>query len=74
MKDGAYNLEVHDPKKGRGSLIDHFEGLSGPEAASLMEQNASKALFLRERGTPTEADQEALRRFQIRTGKRLLRT
>jgi hypothetical protein len=53
--------------------MSHYEGLSGAEAVSLMEQHADKALLLRESGKPTEADHDALQRFQLRTGKRLLR-
>lgn len=55
------------------SLPLHFEGLTGAQAALLMEQHADKALLLRESGKPTAADHEALRTFQIRTGKRLVR-
>ena len=73
MTNGAWNLEVHNPAVGRGSLMSNYQGLSGEEAVSLMEQYADKALLLRERGQPTEADHDALRRFQLRTGKRLLR-
>jgi len=73
MMNGAWNLEVHNPAVGRGSLMSHYEGLSGAEAVSLMEQHADKALLLRESGKPTEADHDALQRFQLRTGKRLLR-
>jgi hypothetical protein len=73
MTNGAWNLEVHNPAVGRGSLMYNYHGLSGAEAASLMEQHADKSLLLRERGNPSSADHEALRAFQIRTGKRLLR-
>jgi hypothetical protein len=72
MTNGAYNLEIHDPLVGRGSLLQHHVGLSGAEAARLMIHHADKALLLRERGSPTPADHEALRSFQVRTGKRLL--
>jgi hypothetical protein len=72
MANGAWNLEVHDPLVGRGSLISLHEGLSGAQAASLMELHADKALLLRERGKPTAGDHEALRSFQLRTGKRLI--
>jgi hypothetical protein len=72
MTNGAWNLEVHDPLVGRGSLISQHVGLSGAQAASLMEQHADKALLLRERGKPTADDHEALRSFQLRTGKRLI--
>jgi hypothetical protein len=71
MAKGAWNLEVHKPAVGRGSLMFHYEGLSGAEAASLMERHAGKAMLLRECGVPTEADHEALRRFQIRTARPL---
>jgi hypothetical protein len=73
MTNGAWNLEVHDPVVSRGSLLSHYEGLSGDEAVILMERYADRALVLRERGFPTAADHEALRSFQLRTGKRLLR-
>ena len=73
MITGAWNLEVHNPAVGRGSLLSSYHGLSGAEAVTLMEQHADKSLLLRERGRPTEADHDALRRFQLRTGKRLLR-
>jgi len=73
VMNGAWNLEVHNPAVGRGSLMSHYEGLSGAVAVSLMEQHADKALLLRESGQPTEADHDALQRFQLRTGKRLLR-
>jgi hypothetical protein len=68
MTNGAWNLEVHDPLVGRGSLISQHLGLSGAQAASLMELHADKALLLRERGKPTADDHEALRSFQLRTG------
>ncbi|MET4069613.1 exoribonuclease R [Bradyrhizobium sp. S3.2.6] len=74
MTNGAYNLEVHNRAKARQSLIIHFEGLRGATAAALMEQHAEHALLLREHGSPTSADHEALRQFQLRTGKRLLRS
>jgi hypothetical protein len=73
MTNGAFNLEVHNPLVGRGSLLHHFTGLDGNEAAELMTQYADKVLLLRERGQPSPADHDALRTFQLRTGKRLLR-
>jgi hypothetical protein len=71
MTNGAWNLEIHNPNVGHGSLIAHHHGISGDQAAALMEKHLDKALLLRERGRSTEADHEALRLFQIRTGKRL---
>jgi hypothetical protein len=73
MTNGAYNLEIHDFLSGHGSLLQHHEGLAGAEAAQLMRRHADKALLLRERGEPTPADHQALRSFQLQTGKRLLR-
>jgi hypothetical protein len=73
MTNGAFNLEVHNPAVAHGSLLCHYEGLTGVEAATLMKQHANKALLLRERGKPTTADHEALHLFQVQTGKRLLR-
>lgn len=73
MADGAWDLEVHDPNKGRDSILSRHEGLTGAEAVSLMEKDLEKAFRLRERGGTTPADHEALRLFQIRTGKRLFR-
>jgi hypothetical protein len=52
MTNGSYNLEVHNPAVGRGSLLEHYEGLTGAEAAALMTSHADKALLLRERGNP----------------------
>jgi hypothetical protein len=73
MTNVAFNLEVHDPAIGRGSRLCSYQGLTGAQAALLMERHAGQALLLRERGMPTAADHEALRKFQLRTGKRLLR-
>jgi hypothetical protein len=73
MTNGAFNLEVHNPAVARGSLLYHYEGLTGAQAALLMQQHADRALLLRERGKPTAEDHEALRTFQLRTGKRLIR-
>ena len=77
MSNGAYNLEAHKRTAPRDTLLWHREGLTGAEAAVLMEQHLDKALILllRERSDrmPTRTDHEALRMFQERTGYRLLR-
>jgi hypothetical protein len=73
MTNGAWDIEVHDPSKGHASILSHHEGLTGAEAVEIMEKDLDKAFRLRERGKATAADHEALRVFQVKTGKRLLR-
>lgn len=69
----AWYLEVHDPTMARGSLLSHHIGLTEDKAVVLMERHRDFALLLRQLGQSTESDHDALRRFQIRTGKRLVR-
>jgi hypothetical protein len=73
MTNGAWDLEVHDPNKGRGSILSHHEGLTGAEAVAIMEKDLEKVFRRRECGKATAADHEALRVFELKTGKRLLR-
>ena len=72
MTDGAYELQIHNPAVGEGSLLRSHDGLTGAEAVALMEQNEGKVFSLIQCGKPTAADHEALRDFQIRPGMRLL--
>ena len=77
MTNGIYDVEILNPTVDFESLLDplldHKEGLTGAQAAAFIEQHSDKTPVLRERGTPTAADLEALRDFEIRTGKRLER-
>jgi hypothetical protein len=73
MTDGrTWNVEVHDPSIGRGSLLSEHRDLLVDEAITLMENNSDKALCLRQRGEALPSDHRALHAFQVRTGKRLL--
>jgi hypothetical protein len=72
MKDGrAWNVEVHDPHIGRGSLLSEHRNLLAEEAIAFMESNSDKAFCLRQRGEAHPSDHHALNAFQARTGKRL---
>jgi hypothetical protein len=58
----------------QGPRLDpHHEGLTGAEAVAIMEKDLEKVFRRRECGKATAADHEALRVFELKTGKRLLR-
>jgi hypothetical protein len=57
MKDGrAWNVEVHDPHIGRGSLLSEHRNLLAEEAIAFMESNSDKAFCLRQRGEAHPSD------------------
>jgi hypothetical protein len=73
MSNGVFEVQMHDPHKGQGSLLCWEGGLTGKEAADWIELHPDMSFVVHEHGRATPADHDELLKFQVRTGKRLMR-